>query len=642
MIIGATRIRTGSKQGPWALIRHVFHGSDNEDITVIQGGKHDVVAAHADAQAAGRTYSNRHFSISPEEATTREEAREVFQSIADEFGFNLDDATLVEHHKARQDGRGYERHWHVMVPEQKPDGSTLDSRFMMKRHEKLGRLAEIRLGHDVTKGKHDQAVLKAMEKDGLPEARAFAEVLRWREFGPGAGRPRESYSADTHQILKKNGVKTPAVKAAVSLAWAARDDESCLPFNEILHACGIDLTPGRRAGAWVASVNGVEVTALHRLLKVKQREVEVEMGRQKIAPAWCRATGGYDALSTQNKKKAEAGFGLFRQVYEKSKGVEYPYGLSDYVAYCQQQEARKPYHVRRAESRAAARQEQAAPAQAQDEPDFTVPSPAERAERALDEAAAEGGEPDPSHLGRLDDKPARPQAQPKSLPLPDDPAALRRLIGESPWSQANRDPARLFDATRAQVQAAKEKAANRLARAEAAVERTAPRPEIVDGKALAKLADAAIRLTIRLANVVLRPLGIPITYKPSLGGPRIIGEHPGDPRAHEAAHREADKIREHLTTLPGDDVIRAKADAVAAARQEAHDEWADRTAPARLKLSEIQAREEAEKAEMERRAKAKEARMAAAVAAQERAAAQVDVPELGPDVDVDVLDGLRI
>ncbi|WP_156475148.1 hypothetical protein, partial [Acetobacter malorum] len=54
-----------------------------------------VRAAHGDAKAAGRTYSNRHFSVSPEMATTRDQARGVFRSIADEFRFNLDDATVV-------------------------------------------------------------------------------------------------------------------------------------------------------------------------------------------------------------------------------------------------------------------------------------------------------------------------------------------------------------------------------------------------------------------------------------------------------------------------------------------------------------------------------------------------------------------
>jgi len=211
VIIGATRIKVASKSGPHALIRHVFEGKDNEAIAIIQGGRHMVRAAHEDARAAGRTYSNRHFSVSPEMATTRDQAQQVFQSIAQEFGFNLDDATVVEHQKSRQDGQGYERHWHVMVPEIRPDGTALDNRFMRARQEKLGRLSEIRLGHPITHGKHDKAVLAAMQRDGLPEAVRFAEVVRWREFGPGAGTPKSAYSSETHQILKRNGHKTPAL-----------------------------------------------------------------------------------------------------------------------------------------------------------------------------------------------------------------------------------------------------------------------------------------------------------------------------------------------------------------------------------------------------------------------------------------------
>ncbi|WP_342627827.1 hypothetical protein AAC691_17360 [Nguyenibacter vanlangensis] len=598
MIIGATRIKVASRNGPHALIRHVFHGTDNESIKIIQGGKYAVRAAHEDARAAGRTYSNRHFSVSPEESTTREQAHGVFASIAGEFGFNLADATIVEHHKPREGDQGYERHWHMIVPEIRRDGTTLDSRFMKPRQEKLGRLAEIRLGHPITQGKHDRAVLAAMEKENLPEAQAFAEAVRWREFGPGAGEPKAAYSANTHQILRRNGLKTPQVKAAITAAWQARSDENPLSFKGMLHACGIDLISGRRPGAWVAAVGGVEITAIHRLLRVKQVDVEAEMAKaqKRQAPAWTRQEGGYEALSPQGKERAEAAYVTFRQVYEKARGHEYPHGLHDYVQWCQKQEARKPYHER------AARPETA-----------KVP-----------EAPA-----------------ARPEPQaPKALPLPDDPAALRRIIGVPRWSERNRDPDAIAAAYQGQVNKAREKAEAQLERAEAAIERTAPSDKIADGKALGKLADIAAGLTIKLLNVVLRPLGIPITWEPSMGAARIIGQNPGNPSAHEAAHRDAEEIREKLVQMATPDAIRAKAAEVAAARQAEHDAWMDSTAPARMKLAEIEARLEAERIEAERRAKAEEARQAAALAAKERGAVEVDLPDFEPETDI--LRGLEI
>ncbi|WKE48614.1 hypothetical protein [Gluconobacter oxydans] len=602
MIIGATRIRVSSKSGPHALIKHVFEGKDNEAITVIQGGKHAVRAAHEDAKAAGRTYSNRHFSVSPEEATTRDQAVEIVAMMADEFGFDLDGATVVEHHKARQDGQGYERHWHVIVPELRPDGTTLDSRFMRVRQEKLGRLAEIRLGHHVTHGKHDKAVLKAMEKEGLPEAQAFAEAVRWREFGPGAGEPKAAYSAEVHQVLRRNGIRTPAIKAAIVQAWAARE-ENGLPFKDMLHHVGIDLVPGKRPGAWVAVVDGVEITALHRLLKVKSSEMESEMAAQRKSPAWTRASGGYDELSTQNQKRAEGAFRAFQVIYQKRHGVEYPYGLGEYVDYCQEQEAQRRQAT------------------------IETPSadPAPRSPRAF------------SDTDRPAPTPETPAAQapsrPKSLPLPDDKDALRRVIGESPWSDANRDPSRISDEYRRRVQTVREKAQGRLEKAEAAIERTAPKDEVAEGKALEKLADIAAGLALKLINTVLKVFGIPEIPHPNFGGPRVVGQLPGNPKEHEAAHQEAEKLREYISNLPDDEAVTLKGQQVAQARQAEHDDWLDSTAPARLKLSGIEAKEKAELEEQERRARVEEARQAAQVAARERV--EIDAPELGPEVHLD-------
>jgi len=511
---------------------------------------------------------------------------EIVSLMAGEFGFSSEDVTIVEHRKSRQDGKGYERHYHVIVPELKPDGTTLDSKFMRPRQEKLGRLAEIRLGHPVTHGKHDRAVLKAMEREGRPEAAAFADVLKWREFGPGAGEPRAAYSADTHQILRRNGLKTPEVKAAISQAWAARSEENGLSFKDALHAHGIDVIPGRRAGAWVAVVDGVEVTAFHRLLKIKASEVRDEMARaqKKAAPSWARAAGGYEALSAADRQRADQAFAAFQADYETARGTEYPHSIGDYVSYVQQQEAART----------------TAPA---------VPATP---------------------------KPQAAPATPKALPLPDDAAALRRTIGESPFPAASRDPRRIADAYSLKVAAERGRAVERIERAETTLERTKPTDIISDGSALMRGVNVIAKAAIGLANILLRPLGLPIP-QPSWGAPRITGQHPGDPRAHEMAHRELEKLRDFTDRLPTPEAIQEKAQEVAASRQEAHDEWADKTAPARLKLVEIEARERAEREEAERKAKMEEARLAAEAAREER----VLVPEVeGPEMEFDPLNRL--
>lgn len=594
MILKTSRIKTAS--GPHALTRHLFHGKGNEEIVCVQGSKAALAMMVDDARAAGRTYGIRHLVISPEETTSRTQALDVLHLHGAEFGYDPEEATLIEHRKPRQDGQGFEVHWHAAIPEVKPDGAVLDSRFMFKRNEMVARLAEARLGHHLTPGRHNTWAAAALEQRGFHDA-ALAVRLGPAaiSFGPATqAAPRESYSSETHQILRRNGISTPAIKSAITAAWATRDPENGLSFMDMLHHCGIDLVPGRRHGTWVAVVDGVEVTALHRLLKVKSAEVSAEMAQARKSPAWTRASGGYDELSTQNQKRAQGSFQAFQRIYHARHGTEYPYDLENYVAWVQEQEALR---------------QQAIPE--------TQTTPAPRRPRAPN-----------------DDQPA-PQApsRPKSLPLPDDKDALRRVIGESPWSDANRDPARIADEYRRRVQSVREKAEKRLEATEKAIERTAPKDEVAEGKAVEKLADIAVGLALKLVNSVLRVFGIPEIPHPNFGGPRVVGQLPGNPKEHEAAHQEAEKLKEYIANLPDDNAITQKGEQVAQARQAEHDDWLDNTAPARLKLSGIEAKEEAEREEQERRARVEEARQAAQVAAKERV--EIDAPELGPEVHLD-------
>jgi len=601
MILKTSRIKSSS--GPHALVRHLWHGKGNEEIITVQGSKAALAAMMQDAQAAGRTYGIRHLVISPEEATSRTQALEILSLHGAEFGYDLEDATLIEHRKPRQDGQGFEVHWHAAIPEMQPDGAVLDSRFMFKRNEMVARLAEARLGHHLTPGRHNTWAAAALEQRGFHDA-ALAVRLGPAaiSFGPATqAAPRESYSSATHQILKRNGLKTPAIKAAITAAWQARDPENGLTFMDMLHHVSIDLAPGRRAGAWVAVVDGVEVTALHRLLKVKSSEVESEMAQARKAPAWTRASGGYDELSTQNQKRAMASFQAFQRIYQARHGTEYPYDLENYVTWVQEQEAQRQRAI------------------------LETPSASRRPRAFSDEQPAPPPEtPSPT---------AQAPSRPKSLPLPDDKDALRRVIGESPWSDANRDPARISDEYRRRVQTVREKAEKRLETAEKAIERTAPRDEIAEGKAIEKLADIAAGIALKLVNTVLKVFGIPEIPHPNFGGPRVVGQLPGNPKEHEAAHREAEKLREYIANLPDDEAVTLKGQQVAQARQMEHDGWLDQTAPARLKLSGIEAKERAEREEQERRARVEEARQAAQVAARERV--EIDAPELGPEVHLD-------
>ena len=74
MIISASRIATAS--GGADVGGHVFSGPKNESIEVVMGGRRDLDNMVNDARLHGAKYAIRHFKISPEQATTREQAFE--------------------------------------------------------------------------------------------------------------------------------------------------------------------------------------------------------------------------------------------------------------------------------------------------------------------------------------------------------------------------------------------------------------------------------------------------------------------------------------------------------------------------------------------------------------------------------------
>lgn len=204
MIIQATRIST--KSGPGALVAHVFNGDDNEEINVLRGSPDNVSSMFRTAKKD--TYSVRHFIISPSVLAERNVCKDAVKALADEFGFHLDDAVIVEHKKKRATG-GADRHWHVMVPERVPGQNVLSSKHMYQRHEKICRLLELKHGEKITKGRHNRAVVQALEKSG-----DLASVDKLMELTKGL--PSQSaFTNSQFQSAKREGINLSQIKAAL-------------------------------------------------------------------------------------------------------------------------------------------------------------------------------------------------------------------------------------------------------------------------------------------------------------------------------------------------------------------------------------------------------------------------------------------
>ena len=282
MIISASRIATASGSG--AVGAHVFSGPKNESITIVQGSRPELDDMVRDARDHGAKYSIRHFKVNPEEATTRDQAFAVAAALGREFGFDPGRAVMVEHEKRRQGNAGFNRHWHLMVPEVDPvRGRVLDASWMRARQEKVSRVAEIELGHHQVRGKWNRAVEAALRAEGRDELADRVQPLA------AGDRPQEAFSATRHQVAERRGASMPEMKAAVADAWQRSDSGPA--FRTALAEQGLTARPGDKKGVWVveaADDDGapILVGSLTRLTRTKAEEVGARMAEPfTAAPA---------------------------------------------------------------------------------------------------------------------------------------------------------------------------------------------------------------------------------------------------------------------------------------------------------------------------------------------------------------------
>lgn len=273
MLIKASRIRASSGAG--SLVRHLTAGDENESIDIVRGTVADLHDAVADALRFNRTFALRHFVIAPEVPMRRDQFERAARNLGEEFGFDPDNAFVVEHKKARAMAGVADRHWHIVVPEIDPaTGKVLSSAFSHPRHEKVSRLLELEFGHRIISGAHDLAVLAALRADGQDEAAGrLAEA-----FGHGS-RPVAAYSTTAHQAAKRIGVDLAVVRQHVRRAWSVSTDIEA--FRGHLFSHGLELSVGEKRGVMLIRdrATGIVLGAANRLAGIRRGDFNDFMER---------------------------------------------------------------------------------------------------------------------------------------------------------------------------------------------------------------------------------------------------------------------------------------------------------------------------------------------------------------------------
>lgn len=269
MIVKSARMKTSS-QGISATCRHVFHGSDNEKITVLQGSEFDVKAELGRAKAVGSQYAVRHIKASSYEDMTDEQLFSLVKKYAREFKADPSSATIVRHDKPRADGKASTHHYHIYFPEVLANGKIMDSSFSKIREEKIARTAEIDFGHKPVLGKHNASVIKDLEKSGQ---KYYAEIIRQNtpSLDPKDA-PDASYSEKQFRRAKISGIALNEVRQI--LKELRINSESFGQMVESLNAHNLEIRKGDKAKTYIIvnNENGYILGSANRLFQMKKSD----------------------------------------------------------------------------------------------------------------------------------------------------------------------------------------------------------------------------------------------------------------------------------------------------------------------------------------------------------------------------------
>ena len=297
MIIKASRILTSS--GARAVASHVLRGPKNESIELLSGSEAQLDYAMQDARSYGSKYGLRHYKINPGETATPDDMRLITRDLAQEFGFDADHATLIWHKKPRAGGLGFDQHAHLLVAEYDPvKRRVLDWHHSFARHEKIARVAEARLGHVHTAGRHNRAVAYALADEGHTELADKIEVLAQKK------RPNSSYRTTLHQRAQRLGHDLPNDQLAIALAWAQSDNAQS--FRSAIAERGITVREGDKKGVWIAERAGDMLGAVHRLAKANLKDVSARLNQPAPSPPAPQPEPPPGAIYVQLKAEATA------------------------------------------------------------------------------------------------------------------------------------------------------------------------------------------------------------------------------------------------------------------------------------------------------------------------------------------------
>lgn len=282
MIIKQTRIPVGQAAN---LTAYLTAAGENETVHQMSGDLMNIGLSDMISGTIGRTYGTRHVIVAPGQRLNRADLGKVIIAIAKELDIpesSLERMCIVRHEKQRADASdGARIHYHIAFPEvDYLTGRVLSSSFTHIRNEKVARLCELILGHEVTPGRFNRQVYEALQADGV-DVRRYEQALR--DAGRREGKPesqwleysaRAAFTADTQHAAERKIDPDDLFRSPQAVREHIKGlGNDPAEIIAALLADGFEISPGRKPGTWIVAMDGVPLGSLVRLAKLTKEAV---------------------------------------------------------------------------------------------------------------------------------------------------------------------------------------------------------------------------------------------------------------------------------------------------------------------------------------------------------------------------------
>ena len=260
--------KSSQRTGARSLANHLMNSRDNEEVqfSAMRGlVADDVHGALSDIEDFSLVSACQkqfyHVSLNPDRPLKNQDWQQAWTLYEIEFGLREQPFIEVTH---RKEARLHKHRVYARVTEA---GTALQLSFTRIRNEKIARILEYELGHSLTPGKHNRAVINRLREEGL------SDVAQWMEQGHAHRQPRPIADVNSQDQQQEKRTKIPLAQIKADLQTIYQETHNGSTFEAALIAQGYLLARGdRRDLVIIDSAGGIH--SPRRRLEVKAKDLK--------------------------------------------------------------------------------------------------------------------------------------------------------------------------------------------------------------------------------------------------------------------------------------------------------------------------------------------------------------------------------